>query len=52
MLGNHGTHLNSTNPFNDPRPASGAIQGRRPYPAFGSINYFSQDMSSDYHALR
>jgi hypothetical protein len=51
-VGNHGTHLNSTNPFNDPRPASGAIQGRRPYPAFGSINYFSQDMSSDYHALQ
>jgi hypothetical protein len=51
-VGNHGTHLNSTNPFNDPTPASGAIQGRRPYPAFGSINYFSQDMSSDYHALQ
>ena len=51
-VGNHGTHLNSSNPFNDPPPGSGAIQGRRPYPAFGPINYFSQDMSSDYNALQ
>ena len=51
-VGNHGTHLNSTNPFNDPPPGPGAIQGRRPYPVWGSINYFSQDMSSDYDALQ
>ena len=51
-VGNHGIHLNSTNPFNDPLPGSGAIQARRPYPVFGGINYFSQDMSSDYHALQ
>jgi hypothetical protein len=51
-VGNHGTHLNSTNPVNDPFPALGAIQARRPYPVFGAISYFSQDMSSDYHALQ
>jgi hypothetical protein len=51
-VGNHGTHLNSTNPFNDPRPAPGAIQARRPYPTWGNISYFSQDMSSIYHALQ
>ncbi len=51
-VGNHGTHLNSTNPFNDPAPGPGAIQARRPYPIWGAISYFSQDMSSDYDALQ
>lgn len=51
-VGNHGTHLNSTNPFNDPRPSPGAIQARRPYPTFGNLSYFSQDMSTIYHSLQ
>ena len=51
-VGNHGTHLNSSNPFNDPSPGTGAIQGRRPYSIWGPISYFSQDMSSDYHSLQ
>jgi hypothetical protein len=51
-VGNHGTHLNSSNAFNDPRPGPGTIQTRRPYPNFGLISYFSQDMSSDYHSLQ
>lgn len=51
-VGNHGTHLNSTNPFNDPTPGAGAIQARRPYPIWGPISYFSQDMSSIYHSLQ
>lgn len=51
-VGNHGTHLNSTNPFDDPLPGPGAVQARRPYPLFSSINYFSQDMSSEYNALQ
>lgn len=51
-VGNHGTHLNSTNPFNNPSPGAGAIQGRRPYPIWGAISYFSQDMSTDYDALQ
>jgi hypothetical protein len=28
------------------------IQSRRPYPIWRNINYFSQDMSSDYNALQ
>ena len=51
-VGNHGTHLNSTNPFNNPSPGPGAIQARRPFPIWGAINYFSQDMSTDYDALQ
>jgi hypothetical protein len=51
-VGNLGLHLNSSNPINDPTPAAGAIQARRPYPTWGGISYFSQDMSSNYHALQ
>jgi len=51
-VGNHGTHLNSTNPFNDPLAGPGAVQARRPYPIWGPISYFSQDMSTDYDALQ
>jgi hypothetical protein len=28
------------------------VQNRRPYPLFGTIQYFSQDMSSSYHSLQ
>lgn len=51
-VGNRGTFLNSTNPFNDPRPGPGAIQARRPYPIWGPISYQSQDMSSIYHSMQ
>jgi hypothetical protein len=51
-VGNKGSFLNGTNAANNPPAGSGAIQGRRPYPRFGSINYFSQDVSSNYHALQ
>jgi hypothetical protein len=51
-VGNHGTHLNSTNPFNDPPAGPGAIQTRRLFPLFANVNYFSHDMSSEYNALQ
>lgn len=51
-VGNKGSFLNGTNAANNPPAGSGAIQGRRPYSRFGSINYFSQDVSSSYHALQ
>ncbi len=51
-VGNRGTHLNSSNPINDPTAGPGAIQARRPYPAWGGITYFSEDMSNIYHALQ
>ena len=51
-VGNLSLHLNSNNPINDPTPAPGAIQARRPYPTWGGISYFSQDLSSTYNALQ
>ncbi|HWB84381.1 MAG TPA: carboxypeptidase-like regulatory domain-containing protein [Bryobacteraceae bacterium] len=51
-VGNHGLHLNSSNRVNDPSAGPGAIQARRPYPTWGTISYFSQDMSSNYEALQ
>jgi Carboxypeptidase regulatory-like domain/TonB dependent receptor len=51
-VANKGSFLNGTNAANNPPAGSGAIQGRRPYSRFGSINYFSQDVSSSYHALQ
>jgi hypothetical protein len=51
-VGNKGSFLNGTNAANNPPAGPGAIQSRRPYPRFGSINYFSQDVSSIYHALQ
>ncbi|MGH9936086.1 MAG: hypothetical protein ACREAM_07560, partial [Blastocatellia bacterium] len=51
-VGNKGSFLNGTNAANTPPAGAGAIQSRRPYPRFGTINYFSQDVSTDYHALQ
>jgi hypothetical protein len=45
-VGNHGTHLNSTNPFNDPPPGPGAIQARRPYPIWGAIINLARSLAS------
>ena len=38
-VGNHGVDLNGSNDFNDPTPAAGAIQARRPYQPWGSITF-------------
>jgi len=51
-VGNRGCFLNSTNAINNPPPGAGAIQARRPYPRFGGINMFSQDVSTTYHSLQ
>jgi hypothetical protein len=51
-VGNKGSFLNGTNAANNPPAGSGTIQDRRPYRRFGSINYFSQDVSSSYHSLQ
>jgi len=51
-VGNRGCFLNSTNAINNPRPGSGGIQTRRPYPRFGGINMFAQDVSTTYHSLQ
>lgn len=51
-VANKGSFLNGTNAANTPPAGAGAIQSRRPYPRFGTINYFSQDVSTNYHALQ
>jgi hypothetical protein len=51
-VGNLGLHLQSTDDFNDPSPAPGAIQGRRPYQPWGSITFESQDLGTTYQSLQ
>jgi len=52
FVGNHGVHLQSTNDFNDPTPAAGGIQARRPYQPFSNITFQSQDLSTNYNSLQ
>jgi hypothetical protein len=51
-VGNRGVHQNSTTDFNDPAPAAGTIQTRRPYPQWGTITFNSQDLSHNYSSLQ
>jgi hypothetical protein len=45
-------HLQSTDDFNDPSPAAGAVQGRRPFQPWGAITFQSQDLGTTYQALQ
>ena len=51
-VGNLGLHLQSTNDFNDPSPAAGAVQARRPHQPWGTITYESQDLGTTYQSLQ
>jgi hypothetical protein len=51
-VGNHGVHLQSTNDFNDPTPAAGSVQARRPYQPWGTITMQSQDLGTTYQSLQ
>ncbi|MCU1320873.1 MAG: hypothetical protein JWM43_522 [Acidobacteriaceae bacterium] len=51
-VGNHGVHLGGNNDFNDPTPGPGAIQARRPYQPFGTINFNTSDLSTNYNSLQ
>ena len=51
-VGTTGRHLPGTLNVNDPTPATGAIQPRRPYTNFGTINYNNQNASSIYHSFQ
>ncbi|WP_213806096.1 carboxypeptidase-like regulatory domain-containing protein [Granulicella sp. dw_53] len=51
-VGNHGVHLNGTNDFNDPTPAPGAVQARRPFQPFSGIVFNTQDTSTNYNSLQ
>lgn len=51
-VGNHGVNLNGSNDFNDPAPGAGPVQARRPYQPWGTINYVTQDVSTNYNSLQ
>jgi hypothetical protein len=51
-VGNLGLHLQSTDDFNDPTPAAGAVQGRRPFQPWGTITFQSQDLGTTYQSLQ
>lgn len=51
-VGNHGLHLQSTDDFNEPSPAAGAVQGRRQFQPWGAITFQSQDLGTTYQALQ
>ena len=51
-VGNLGLHLQATDDFNDPTPAPGALQARRPYQPWGTIAFQSQDLGTTYQSLQ
>lgn len=52
-VGTKGTDLDTTDHYwNSPQPGPGAIQPRRPYPAYGQIRMFDTEGASWYHALQ
>jgi hypothetical protein len=51
-VGNIGRNLNGVTNLNFPDPATGAVQARRPYPQFGNISYFDDNMETTYHSLQ
>jgi hypothetical protein len=50
--GSKGVHLIRSRDLNQPSPAPGYIQFRRPYPAYGSILYVEGAANSGYHSLQ
>jgi hypothetical protein len=46
------THVNGQIDMNAPVPGAGAVNPRRPFPAYGAINLFSGFGHSSYHALQ
>lgn len=51
-VGTSGTHLQSGDQINAPRPGPGSVQARRPYPDFGVISWDAQTAQSNYHSLQ
>ncbi len=51
-VGNKGTHLQTSSEYNIPFPGPGNIQGRRPYPQWGVLDYKIWGGSSTYHSLQ
>jgi len=50
-LGSHGIHLDRSLFPNQPLPAAGAVNPRRPYQLFGQIRQIQNDGLSTYHGL-
>lgn len=51
-IGNMGVHLDRVFPLNEPVPAPGIVQDRRPYQPFGNINYQEQGRNSILHGIQ
>ena len=52
-VGSKGTHVDtSLNNFNQPDPAPGSIQDRRPYPMYARIRMIATDSNTIYHSLQ
>lgn len=51
-LGSGGVHLRRLGSYNDPVPAAGNIQARRPFPALGNVQVMYAPSHSTYHALQ
>ena len=49
--GSRGLHLTQARDLNQPEPGEGAVQARRPHPAYGSIFFIDSRGTSTYHAL-
>ena len=50
-LGSNGSHLPLRYNINQPTPAVGAIQARRPYPLWSTVTYLNDVGTSSYNAL-
>lgn len=51
-IGNKGTHLERNFNLNDPPPAPGIVQARRPFQPFGPISYIESSRDSITHQLQ
>lgn len=51
-VGTKGTHLLRARDLNQPPPAPGAVQPRRPLPQFGNILFAETGANSSYHSLQ
>jgi hypothetical protein len=51
-VGNRGVHLERSFNLNDPPPAPGPVQPRRPFQPFGPITYFESGRDSITHQLQ
>ncbi len=50
-LGTKGTHLQTSYNVNQPTPGPGAIQGRRPYPQWGAVDWVDSNGYSNFTSL-